>query len=193
MSAHARRQGKHGAGRAFVAGGLSEKNYRDCFGGMENSPMAPRAGAAQTIFAAGIVAGVCDITYVIVYYGVQGSAPLTILQSVARGWYGVAAFKGGWTTGLVGLGTHFFIALVLAAIFYAASRKISWLVRQPWISGPLFGVAVWFAMQLLVLPLSQAKPKSFPPAGWIPVFLAHPLCVGLPIAWMVRRGERAAS
>ena len=85
------------------------------------------------------------------------------------------------------------IALGAAAVFYAASRKLCWLTAQPWVSGPLFGVAVWLFMNLVVLPLSANPPRVFPGADWPVILAAHLVCVGLPIAMIVRRWGGPAS
>jgi hypothetical protein len=49
---------------------------------------------------------------------------------------------------------------------------------------------VWLVMNLAILPLTAVPPKSFPPPNWIPVFVAHVLCVGLPIALVTRWRHR---
>jgi hypothetical protein len=54
----------------------------------------------------------------------------------------------------------------------------------------LYGVAVWFFMNLVVLPLSATPPKSFPAPGWPFILIAHIFCVGLPIAGIVSWRDR---
>jgi hypothetical protein len=39
----------------------------------------------------------------------------------------------------------------------------------------------------LVLPQTKTPPASFPPPSWEPVFIAHLVCVGLPIALVARK------
>ena len=149
-----------------------------------------RASFAGTVAWAGWVAGVLDIAYVIVFYGIKGVPAMRILQGVAAGLLGGdAAMNGGWATATLGLAIHFAIALVVAAVFVALSRALRWLVAYPLVSGPIYGVLVWLAMNLVVLPLTATPPKSFPPANWMPVFIAHLVCVGLPIALVVRWRE----
>jgi hypothetical protein len=54
----------------------------------------------------------------------------------------------------------------------------------------LYGVAVYFFMQWVVLPLSKATRRPFSwEMMWIAVAI-HMLCVGLPIALSVRRFAR---
>ena len=51
--------------------------------------------------------------------------------------------------------------------------------------GLLYGIAVYFFMNLVVLPLSRVPHRPFVPS---PVMIAiHMLCVGLPIAWVLRK------
>jgi uncharacterized membrane protein YagU involved in acid resistance len=147
--------------------------------------------AARVILTAGLIAGALDILYVIIFYGVRSGVPATrILQSIAAGLLGRdAAMKGGLPMAALGLTLHFVIALGAAATFYAASRRLRMLVERPVIGGLLYGVAVWLFMNLIVLPLSATPPRAFPPPQWVPVFIAHLLCVGLPIAAIVRRAS----
>ncbi len=147
--------------------------------------------AVRAIAAGGFAAGALDILYVIVYYAFRDVPAGRILQSVAAGLIGRdAAFKGGTATAALGLGLHFLIAFGAAAVFYAASRWWRGLVERPIVSGLAYGGAVWLFMNLVVLPLSATPTKSFPPPQWGVVLAAHLLCVGLPIALLVRRCER---
>src|SRR5262245_56358634 len=132
---------------------------------MTTSPApAEKPRALRTILLAGLIAGVLDITYVFVYY--HQADPFGILRGIAAGLLGPDARKGGVGTALVGLACHFVIALGAAAAFYAASRKLTGLRRWPWVVGPLYGVAVWLFMNLVVLPLDANPPKSFPAPNW---------------------------
>lgn len=141
---------------------------------------------ARTALYAGLLAGALDITAAIVT-NLQVPAR-AVLQSVASGWMGRAAYQGGWPTAGLGLASHFAIMLVIAAIFVAAAAAIPAL-RRFWIPvGMVFGVAVWLAMTFLVVPMS-ASPLT-PPADLMTALkpvAVHILAVGLPIAWVARR------
>lgn len=155
-------------------------------------PTPSHASAAdrpwRTIFTAGFVAGLLDIAYVIVVFAFRKVTAVQILQGIAAGLIGrEAAVKGGLATAALGLALHFVIAMAAAAVFYGASRKLRFLVARPMVGGLVFGLGVWLFMNLVVLPLSATPPKVFPPPNWHIVLLAHFLCVGLPIAWIVRR------
>ncbi|RAK69455.1 DUF1440 domain-containing protein [Hymenobacter edaphi] len=156
------------------------------------APAARRALASSFVpvaLTAGLVAGVLDILTAIAVFGwLRGQAtPLQILQSVASGVWGPAAYQGGWTTGLAGLGLHFLIALIWAALFVAAAR--AWpVLRRHWVlSGVLYGAGVWALMNLVVLPLSQVPPRPLTPVGIVLNMSILVLMVGLPVAGITRR------
>jgi hypothetical protein len=96
---------------------------------------------------------------------------------------GAEAAKGGLATAALGALLHFFIATVATAVYYAASRKLKLLVQQPILCGLVYGVAVYGFMNSIVVPLSAFPYKiSYSVTGLI----IHMLCVGLPIALVVR-------
>jgi hypothetical protein len=138
-------------------------------------------GAARAILMAGLIAGTLDITAAILFYGPK--VPARILQSVATGVLGRAAFDGGARTAVLGLGLHFFIATGAAAVYYLASRRMALLREQPLLAGPLYGIAVYLFMNRVVLPLSAARPQPLT----LKMAAIHVVCVGLPIALAVRR------
>lgn len=158
---------------------------------MSATSVAVSAGsskAARAILLGGAVAGVLDITYAIVANGLRGRGPVWVLQTVASGLLGQAAFDGGLATGALGLVLHFFIATSAAAVYYAASRKLAALVDRAWIWGPAYGVAVYLFMNFVVIPLS-AFPFTLkhPPLALAIGIAGHMLLVGLPIALAARR------
>ena len=139
---------------------------------------------ARTALYAGLLAGALDITAAIVT-NLQVPARV-VLQSVAGGLLGPAAYRGGWPTAWLGLASHFAIMLVIAVIFVAAAVPA---LRRLWIPvGVVFGVAVWLAMAFVVVPMS-ASPLT-PPADIMTALkpiMVHIVAVGLPIAWVARR------
>jgi len=154
------------------------------------------AGPARpipTVLAAGLMAGILDITAAMALHGVRGVSPVRILQSVASGLLGRDAFSGGAPTALLGAFLHFLIAVSAAAVYYLLSRRLTVLVRQPALSGASYGVAVYLFMNFVVLPLSAVAKRPFDPFTAILMVLIHVACVGLPIAFTVRRcSEHAA-
>ena len=151
-----------------------------------------RHPARFAILVGGSIGGALDITYATVFSALRGVAPMRILQSVASGLVGGSAYTGGVPTAALGLGLHFMIAYLLAAIFYGASRRLPVLVNHPFVSGALYGAVVFAVMNLVVIPLSAFPGKlKFVPVVVASGLLVHMFCIGLPIA-LAARAARAA-
>lgn len=150
-------------------------------------------GALRTILTAGALAGALDIAAACGIYALRGVSPVRILQSIASGLLGRAAFDGGAGTAVLGLILHFSIATTAAAVYYAASRKLRSLVRRPLLFGALYGVAVYAFMNHVVVPLSAVSPRPFVLHMAVLMVAVHVLCVGLPIAFIVRRAGVVAA
>lgn len=151
-----------------------------------------RNPAVFAILVGGAIAGALDITYAIVFSGFRGVSALRVLQSVASGLLGPAAYDGGLPVAILGLCLHFFIAFSAAAIFYIASRRLPLLVRQAVVAGILYGVVVYAVMNLVVIPLSAYVRKGgFPPPPLVLItgLLVHMFFIGLPIALATRRAS----
>src|SRR3954469_17018955 len=103
-----------------------------------------------------LTVGTLDALDAIVFFGLRGAAPVRIFQSIAAGVLGRAAFSGGWTTGALGVALHYFIAFGIVVTFIVASRRLGLLARHPLWAGVLYGVAVYFFMNRIVIPLSAA-------------------------------------
>jgi hypothetical protein len=149
-------------------------------------PLAtPRA--TRAILWGGLAAGIGDITYAFVASGLRGVSPVRVLQSVASGLLGRAAFEGGLATAALGALLHFFIATTAAAVYYAASRQLDLLARHAVMFGLLYGIVVFAVMHFVVLPLSAIPFKvSNEISSIVPHILGHMLLVGLPIGLAVR-------
>ena len=119
-------------------------------------------GAGWAIGLGGLIAGTCDLTYAMVFYGAQGIKPIRILQSIATGLIGTDSYEGGWTSASLGIALHFLIAFTAATVYYLASRKIKVLLSWAAVCGALYGAAIYFFMRWVVLPLSAAPPLNQP-------------------------------
>ncbi|MEP7246077.1 MAG: hypothetical protein ABI885_20685 [Gammaproteobacteria bacterium] len=161
-----------------------------------NVPL-PHAGPhpLRTIVTAGLIGGAFDITYAFIAYGALGMSPIRIGQSVAAGLLGrEAALAGGVPTGLLGLALHFFIAIIMAAVYYGAATRIPLLVKRAVPCGLAYGLALYIVMNYVVMPLSAIKSTGGGGPLYIPItgVLVHVFLVGLSIALLTRRGLRAA-
>jgi uncharacterized membrane protein YagU involved in acid resistance len=143
--------------------------------------------ALPAILWAGLVCGILDITAAFVVYGFFGAKPIPLLQGIASGVLGPRSFQGGLATAFLGLLCHFVIAFSAAAVYYATSRGLSFLREHAVTSGVLYGIAVYFFMNRVVVPLSAARHYPFSFKMMVIGVVIHIFCVGLPIAIAVRR------
>jgi uncharacterized membrane protein YagU involved in acid resistance len=114
-----------------------------------------------------------------------------MFQSIASGLLGRSSFEGGWPTILLGVALHVLIAFIWTTIYYGASLKLPALTRRALICGPIYGVVVYFAMQIIVLPLSAIRKPVFSFAIPVQSIIVHMICVGLPIALFARRAAKS--
>lgn len=142
------------------------------------------------MFAGGLIAGLCDISYAIGFWAWRGVGAARVLQSVASGLLGAPAFDGGAPVAALGLGLHFLIATIFAFAFYAASTRFPALVRRAVLSGAVYGFLIFWLMNLVVLPLSAFPRKvSFAALPTITGLIVHAFFVGVPIALAARRAR----
>jgi hypothetical protein len=144
---------------------------------------------SKAILWGGLICGIMDMTAACIFYGVlRGNQPIRIMQSVATGVLGAAAYDGDVATAALGLFLHFVIAFGAATVFYFASRKLPVMTRYAIICGLLYGIAVYFFMQLIVVPLSAFPHKgAFTLVGLATGITIHMFCVGLPISLATRK------
>jgi hypothetical protein len=82
-------------------------------------------------------------------------------SGIAAGVLGPQSYQGRWRTALLGLFLHFVIAYGAATVFFAVSPWMRFLVEHAVVAGVLYGVAGYFFMQRVVLPLSKATKRPF--------------------------------
>src|SRR5215813_1882606 len=114
------------------------------------------------ILYAGLTCGALDITAAFVVYGSMFHVgPVRILHNVASGLLGRNAYSGGLATAALGLLCHFIIAFGAATVFYFLARAFPFLLTQAALWGVLYGIAVYFFMNRIVVPLSNAAKSPF--------------------------------
>ncbi|HLT91545.1 MAG TPA: hypothetical protein VKZ85_11415 [Woeseiaceae bacterium] len=147
-----------------------------------------RPGALRAVLYAGLLAGALDLAYALVANGMRGIEPARIMQSIASGLLGTRAYEHGAATATLGVVLHFLIMFVIAATWYAASRRIALLTERPIVTGLAYGVVVYVVMNFVVLPLSAFPHQlAFTPASVAVGGAAMLFCVGVPIALVVKR------
>jgi len=149
-----------------------------------------RNPAVFAILVGGLIAGALDISYAVGFSAWRGVAPSRVLQSVASGLLGAPAYQGGTATAVLGLVLHFLMMLLIAALFYVASRRLRFMTRQPIIWGVLYGIVVYAVMNLVVIPLSAFPSQlKFIPIVVASGLLVHMFCIGVPIALATRKAS----
>lgn len=154
-----------------------------------------RSRILTAILWGGLVAGALDLAFALLFNHARGVPFIRVPQAIASGLLGRGAFQGGLTIAALGVALHFLIAFSLAAFYNAASRLFPALIRWAAVCGPAYGVAVYFFMNLVVLPLSRApKFKHTPLSTWSDL-ASHVFFVGLTIALIARHyaGARGAA
>ena len=136
----------------------------------------------QALLFGTLAVGLLDIIDAFVFFGLRDVAPAVILQAIASGVLGQAAYEGGAATAALGALLHFLIASIIVATYFLASRWIPALRDRPLLFGPLYGVIVYAVMSLAVIPLSAAVTGPRTMASVINGVLIHAFGVGLPAA-----------
>jgi len=143
-----------------------------------------RFSPVAAILLAGVVAGTIDIGAACL---INGLGPITICQAIASGMLGKASFHGGLNSAGVGLVLQWTMSIIIAAIYIAAAQMLP-MLRRAWLAfGLLYGVGIYFVMNLIVVPLSRAGGKGY---HFVPVKFAEDmvamLLFGTIVAWFAR-------
>lgn len=145
------------------------------------------------ILLGGFVAGTIDIGSACL---INGLGPVIILHAIASGLLGRASFSGAIPSAVLGLLLQWSMSLVIAAIYVIAAMCLPTLLRR-WIAwGLAYGVAIFFVMNYVVVPLSAASSHHafphFSAAHFVGNFAAM-LLFGLIVAWFAQRKLRQRS
>lgn len=160
-------------------------------------PQPNRLNLAQRILIAGAVTGILDGLFAIslaVWWRKRATIE-QVFQGIAGALIGPSARDGGQATALLGLGLHFLIATIWAAIFALVVMRIRFVARLlETTSGTIavamiYGPLVWVAMDFIVIPLSHAQHTPLSSPGFWRLFVGHAFVVGLPIVWICRGGR----
>jgi hypothetical protein len=136
----------------------------------------------KAIIVSGIVAGILDCISAVVFLGKMDFAG--VWKYVASGYFGKSAFSGGNEMVVYGLLFHFCIAIFWATVFYFLVSKIKFFTTYIIVGGLLYGIMIWFVMNLVVLPFTNIPQSPITAIGAIKNIAILMLCVGLPISWI---------
>jgi hypothetical protein len=149
----------------------------------------------QAILTGTLIVGTLDLLDAMIYFGIRnGATPVRIGQSIAAGWIGRDAFRGGFPAAMLGFATHYFIAFAIVTVYLMASRRLEILVRRPWLCGALYGIGVYFFMNRVVIPLSAiGGPQPFVLGPVVNGLFIHVFGIGIPSALVAAATERGAT
>jgi uncharacterized membrane protein YagU involved in acid resistance len=150
-----------------------------------------RRSGTRVVVVGGSIGGALDLAFALTFAAVNGVRPAQLLQTVASGLLGPAAYEGGLPAAALGLAAHFVLSFGWAALFAGAASWMPRIVSRPLLAGILFGALVFFTMRLVVLPLSAfPHPVSFKPHAASLDLLSHMFLFGLPIALAASKALR---
>jgi hypothetical protein len=135
-----------------------------------------------TVSSAGADAAFAFVVYVLVArrYNFE-----TLLQYIASGLAGDAAFTSGWAgVGYAALGLGMHLALAVGFVV-AYAITIAPRVRTPAVAvtvGLVYGAGIWLFMNAVVLPLGRSTHEQFLNGYYLAFLTDHAVLVGLPIA-----------
>ena len=149
----------------------------------------PGRAVTRAILWGGVAVGALDALDGVAFYRLAaGLGPIQVLQYIASGLLGSAAFDGGLPAAALGALIHFTLAYGFTAALVLAFAVVP-RIREFWVLiGLGWGVAVWAVMNLVVLPhASRVAPSPLTAAAVVNGVVGHALTVGLVPAWVTRR------
>jgi len=151
-----------------------------------------RLSPSQAILRGTLIVGTIDAIDAFVFFGLRGSTPIRIFQSIASGALGRAAYRDGLPAAALGVLIHHFVAFGIVTTWYLMSRRVSALAQRPFLFGAIYGIGVYFFMNLVVIPLSAIGPQRFTAGPFINGILIHVFGVGIPAALLISRATPGA-
>jgi hypothetical protein len=136
----------------------------------------------RAVLFGGLACAILDGAAATITFARMGLSFTRLWQGVASGLLGRASFQHGAASAALGLFFHVLIAMVAALVFNLAIRYLPALLEHFLLSGALYGVLVFFFMNLVVIPLSAIPKRPFSLSGAMVPIIVHIFCVGLPIS-----------
>lgn len=141
----------------------------------------------STTILAGLTAAILEFLPALILQGARGASPLELLQSIAGGIVGKAAYAGGIASGVLGGALLLLISLTAAGLFVLASRRWPVLIDRYISAGLGYGLLCYAVMNFVLMP--QAAVTVAPATAWSLIsksVVVQLSAFGLPIAVMTR-------
>ncbi|MDH7464596.1 hypothetical protein QEG73_25080 [Chitinophagaceae bacterium 26-R-25] len=142
----------------------------------------------KTIAWAGLLVGALDILAAIVNFKIAtGKDPVLIFQYIASAVFGKDAYSGSSLMPILGLIFHFIIAYIFTVIFFVIFPKMKLFKYNAVLIGIAYGILIWIAMNVIVVPLSKIGKFSFKPSGVLLQASILIVMIGIPLSLICKR------
>jgi hypothetical protein len=136
----------------------------------------------------GLAVGVLDAADGVTYLGLTaGLNPVQVLQYIASGALGGAAFRRGLASAGLGVVIHFTLAFGFTAAFIWTFARSDAMRRHWAVAGLMYGTVVWLLMNLVVLPRTYVRVAPLTTLAVAHGIVGHSLFVGLAAAFVSHR------
>ena len=145
----------------------------------------------KPIAIATAVSGTLDIIFAMILTVAFGREIPNMLRSVASGPFPAATGMG--TSGaILGLVVHFTLMAIMAAVYMTVARHRSHILAKPLQRGIMYGLATYFVMNWIVVPLRFHPSLPPKPISIATQLFAHIVLVGIPMAYIAARYLRTS-
>jgi hypothetical protein len=154
-----------------------------------NEMTRPLSEVLRAILGAGAIVGTMDAVAASVYsYVLRGGTPAGVFRYVASGVFGKLALTAGGGMAALGLLFHFTVAIGWTGLYFVLAPKLRASSGNMVANGVVYGLLVWLAMNLVVVPLSNASPAPIRfAAPTLIMVLIHLFVIGVPISYLAQR------
>jgi hypothetical protein len=161
---------------------------------IEDMPSFAVPKAFNTIVYGGLTVGTLDaIAACTNAWFRSGVTPDRVFKYIASALLGRdVAYESGFAPVLLGVLMHYSIAFGVATTFYLISSRLPVLLRYAVIVGMAYGIAVYFVMGYLIVPLTRVQQGQSTWTRMITGIFIHMFCVGLPPALIARYSTKYA-
>lgn len=142
----------------------------------------------KAILKTTLIAGTLDISAAFIQnYFVNDVIPSRVLQYIASGILGNAAYSGGMGTMAIGLLAHYMIAFSCTACFFWVYPKWRVFKQSILFNSVLIALIAWVITTQIIVPLSKIKQGGFDISKAFTEVIILIICIGLPIAWFAKK------
>jgi hypothetical protein len=138
-------------------------------------PLPRPAVDGRSCVAGGLAIAALDFAFCLAFGSPMGADAQRVLQGVAAGLLGRAAFAGGGTTATLGALCMVAIGCAFTLAYALAARQVQGLREHARRLGPVYGLLLYVVMLRVVVPLSAAPPPGGAPLAWalasVPMFV----------------------